>query len=211
MSKRRGATLLKNIKGVASGIIGERERESPTQLHQQVVVEAKPAKNGWVRVRQSGKSHKEFSALHLCQEFQAHDGCIWTTKFSLDGRFLASAGEDKLIHVWEVQECEVLSLRSEEGNLTPIHPSLLATAERSGQVEAPPLSSEKKKKGKFGSKRENTIPDYVHVPETVFTLSEKPYCTFQGHLDEVLDLSWSKSQVNLLWLSINLFFRFQLS
>lgn len=199
LSKRRGAALLKNIKGVASGFIGEREREAPMQLlQQQVVAEAKPVKNRWVKVRQSGKSHKELSALHLCQEIQAHEGCIWSIKFSFDGRFLASAGEDKVIHVWEVHECEVLSIRPEEGNLTPIHPSLLASMERNSHGEAPPLSGEKKKKGRFGSRRaDDPIPDHVHVPETVFSLSDKPFCSFNGHLDEVLDLSWSKSQLLL--------------
>ncbi|KHN16217.1 WD repeat-containing protein 44 [Glycine soja] len=170
LSKRRGASLLRNIKGVASGFVGEREREPK-------------GKNRWVRVRQSGKSQKELSALHLCQEFEAHEGCVWTIKFSLDGRYLASAGEDKVIHVWEVQEWEVMSLRPEEGNLTPIHPSLLSSMT----------------KGKNGSRRggAGAIPEYVHVPETVFTLSEKPYCSFTGHLDEVLDLSWSRSQLLL--------------
>ncbi|KAK7255862.1 hypothetical protein RIF29_29286 [Crotalaria pallida] len=191
LSKRRGASLLKNIKGVASGFVGDRERE----VHQQQGMEPKPTgKNQWVRVRQSGKSQKELSALHLCQEFQAHEGCIWTIKFSLDGHYLASAGEDKVIHIWEAQECEVMSLKPEEGNLTPIHPSLRSSMDRSRQIETPPLSSDKKKKGKFGSKRGNTIPEYVHVPETVFTLSESPFCSFIGHQDEVLDLSWSRSQ-----------------
>lgn len=193
LSKRRGASLLKNIKGVASGIVGEREREVVVP---QVVDQNKTqGKNKWVKVRQSGKSQKELSALHLCQEFQAHEGCIWTMKFSLDGRFLATAGEDKVIHIWEVQECEVMSMRGEEGNLTPIHPSLLSSMEREKNVDTHSLV---KKKGKFGSKRGGgsaAIPEYVHVPENVFTFSEKPYCSFHGHLDEVLDLSWSRSQV----------------
>lgn len=187
LSKRRGASLLKNIKGVASGFVGEREREA---IVPQVVEQNKPqGKNKWVKVRQSGKSQKELSALHLCQEFQAHEGCVWTIKFSLDGRYLASAGDDKVIHIWEVQECEVMSMKPEEGNLTPIHPSLMSSMERG--VETPLV----KKKGKFGSKRGSAIPEYVHVPENVFTFSEKPYCSFHGHLDEVLDLSWSRSQV----------------
>lgn len=188
LSKRRGASLLKNIKGVASGFVGEREREVVVPP---VVEQNKPqAKNKWVKVRQSGKSQKELSALHLCQEFQAHEGCVWTIKFSLDGRYLASAGDDKVIHIWEVQECEVMSMKPEEGNLTPIHPSLMSSMERGVET---PLA---KKKGKFGSKRGGSaIPEYVHVPENVFTFSEKPYCSFHGHLDEVLDLSWSRSQV----------------
>jgi len=192
LSKRRGASLLKNIKGVASGIVGERERE--VVVPQVVDQNKSQGKNKWVKVRQSGKSQKELSALHLCQEFQAHEGCIWTIKFSLDGRFLATAGEDKVIHIWEVQECEVMSMRAEEGNLTPIHPSLICSMEREKNVDTHSLV---KKKGKFGSKRGGgaAIPEYVHVPENVFTFSEKPYCSFHGHLDEVLDLSWSRSQV----------------
>ncbi|KAJ1398543.1 putative WD repeat-containing protein 44-like [Sesbania bispinosa] len=80
MGRISDSALLRNIKGVASGFIREREREAAVQQHQQNqhVVEAK---NKWVRVWQSGKSHKELSALHLCQEFQAHDGCIWNINF----------------------------------------------------------------------------------------------------------------------------------
>ncbi|KAK4270308.1 hypothetical protein QN277_023358 [Acacia crassicarpa] len=187
-SKRTGAALLKNIKGVASGFIGERERDE-TQLSNS---EHKPAttmtkKEQWVRVRQSGKSIKELSALHLCQEFQAHEGCIWTIRFSNNGHYMASSGEDRVIHVWEVQEFEVTSMKTEEGSLTPIHPSLLGSPERNG------------KKGKHGSKRgsSSTVPDYVHIPETVFSFSEKPHCSFHGHSDDVLDLSWSRSQLLL--------------
>lgn len=190
MSKKRGVAMLKSIKGVAHSINlrGEKEKDV-LMLH-----DAKAAKNGsndWVKVRTIGKSFTELSALHMCQEIQAHEGSIWTIKFSSDTHFLASAGEDKVIHVWEVQECEIMSMN--EGNLTPLHPSLCnSSAERTCDVGA---SHEKKKKGKSsGSKKGHQIPDYVHVPETVFSLSEKPVCSFKGHQDDVLDLSWSRSQ-----------------
>ncbi|KAI4356466.1 hypothetical protein L6164_000488 [Bauhinia variegata] len=206
LSKKRGAAVLKSIKGVASGYFGEtqREREAGGAAPQPAAPppglplppEKKEANNDWVRVRQAGKSSKDLTALHLSQEIQAHEGCIWTIKFSSDGHYLASAGEDKVIHVWEVQECEVMSLKPEDGSHAPIHPSLLASADRNGQAETPPLGADKKKKGKStaGTKKGNPIPDYVHVPETVFSLSEKPFCSFEGHQDDVLDLSWSKSQ-----------------
>jgi len=190
MSKRRGVAFLKNIKGVASGFIGEREAAAANAAAAATAAE----KGQWVRVRQSGKSHKEVSALHLCQELQGHEGSIWTIRFSLDGRFLASAGEDKVIHVWEVQECEVMSLKLDEGSFTPLHPSSLASNDGS---PFSPAAADKKKKGKFGSKKGPAIPDFVHVPETVFSLSDKPFCTFQGHSDDVLDLSWSRSKVLL--------------
>ena len=59
-----------------------------------------------VRVRQHGKSCKELSGLYKSQEIQAHNGSIWSIKFSLDGKYLANAGEDCDIHVWQVGESE---------------------------------------------------------------------------------------------------------
>lgn len=188
MSKRRGAALLKNIKGVAHSMSlrGEKERENsvPTEQKEQ---KNKNSSNQWVKVRQTGKSYKELSALHLCQVIQAHEGSIWTIRFSSDAKFLASAGEDRIIHVWEVQECEVMSMN--EGTLTPFHPTVCNSLDKCGN-EGSMNPQEKKKKGK------NSTPDYVHVPETVFSLSERPFCSFKGHLDDVLDLSWSRSQVS---------------
>ncbi|GLT92533.1 hypothetical protein SLE2022_103670 [Rubroshorea leprosula] len=186
MSKKRGVAMLKSIKGVANSMTlrGEKEKEMA------MLTDSKAVKNGsneWMKVRTTGKSFKELSALHLCQEIQAHEGSIWTMKFSSDARFLASAGEDKVIHVWEVQECEVMSMN--EGSLTPLHPSLCNSVEKDGAQQ------DKKKKGKgSANKKGNQIPDYVHVPETVFSLSEQPVCSLKGHQDDVLDLSWSQSQ-----------------
>ncbi|CAN1135239.1 WD repeat-containing protein 44 [Linum perenne] len=200
MSKRRGAALVKSIKGVAhsmsmNGTKSERDLSylPPVTVSDQKGGSSKisPAPSGWIKVRLTGKSHRELSALHLCQEIQAHEGSIWTLKFSSDARYLASAGEDKVIHVWEVQECEVLSLH--DGHLTPLHPSF-STSASPGLGEACPMPSLKKKKKGSLSKKGSPIPEYVHVPETVFALSEKPICSFTGHLDDVLDLSWSGSQ-----------------
>ncbi|KAF8096037.1 hypothetical protein N665_0319s0053 [Sinapis alba] len=200
VSKKKGAALLKNIKGVAhsmsSKASSEKDKDSATSsgASSPKVVDQKSNDQAsqWVKVRHSGKSHKDLSALHLCQEIQAHQGAIWTMKFSLDTHLLASGGEDCAIHVWEVQECEIMSMS--EGSLTPIHPSMSASAE----CDDSEVNNEKKKKGKGSStKKGNQIPDYVHAPETVFSLSDKPMCSFTGHLDDVLDLSWSRSHLLL--------------
>ncbi|XP_076943990.1 uncharacterized protein LOC143614440 [Bidens hawaiensis] len=156
-SKKKGAALFKNIK---IGSIGGSKSSSQ-----------------WVKARVHGKPYKEFTALHMSQEIQGHGGSIWALKFSFDGQYLASAGEDKVINVWEVQEFDVMATRS--GND-------LSSEGR------PPLPDEKKK-----GKKKKGFPNYVHVPETVFGLSETPFCTLSGHVDDVLDLSWSRSRLLL--------------
>lgn len=219
-SKKRGAALLNSMrKGVAysmSGLIAaDKEKEQPPTL------DAQPSKNNsssqtsssssqtafsrWTKARQHGKTHKELTALNLCQEIQAHEGSIWTIQFSSDARFLASAGEDTVIHIWEVQECEIISSRlTDDWNSSvgssPVHPMACGSSDRSIMSEAATIAvMDKKKKVKTSSGwKGNQIPDYVHEPESVFSLSEKPVCTFKGHKEDVLDLSWSsKSQLLL--------------
>ncbi|KAM1047271.1 hypothetical protein ACFX2C_026644 [Malus domestica] len=98
MSKRRGVALLKNsIRGVGTAVsvlIGEKEREN-TVPPLTPLPEQKPAKNlsssssassEWVKVRQTGKHYKELSALHLCQEIQAHEGASKKNRFFKAGQ-----------------------------------------------------------------------------------------------------------------------------
>ncbi|KAI9101464.1 hypothetical protein K1719_023946 [Acacia pycnantha] len=63
-------------------------------------------------------------------------------------------GQNKVIHVWEVQECELTSLMSsEERNLTPIHPSLLASSATNEDRDA--AAAVTKKKGKAGNRKDD--------------------------------------------------------
>uniref|UniRef100_R7W025 Uncharacterized protein n=1 Tax=Aegilops tauschii TaxID=37682 RepID=R7W025_AEGTA len=147
-----------------------------------------------IKVRLYGKSYKELSGLFMNQEVRAHDGSIWSIKFSPDGRYLASAGVDCVIHVWEVLEFE--RRREENGVSNPFvavmcngspEPTLaLATVDGSHW--------DKKLRARVSQCRKSSSSDRLMVPEHVFGLSEKPVKTFEGHSEDVLDLCWSKSQ-----------------
>ncbi|RAL52375.1 hypothetical protein DM860_007232 [Cuscuta australis] len=185
-SKRRGVAILRNIKGVVMN--GEQKPKSKPSKHS----------SQWIKVRQHGKPYKEFTGLHLCQEIHGHQGSIWSIKFSSDAHYLASAGEDRVIHVWEVQECDVMA------GATPVHPAAVASPAACASPVHPMASCSNLECGSEGAngerkkkKKGKSIPDYVIVPETVFALSEKPVCTLIGHHDVVLDLSWSRSQLLL--------------
>jgi len=57
---------------------------------------------GLVKVTAVKKDGAEFGDLRLIQSIQAHEGAVWTMKFSMKGEYLASAGNDHMVIVWAV-------------------------------------------------------------------------------------------------------------
>ncbi|KAG0497892.1 hypothetical protein HPP92_002583 [Vanilla planifolia] len=59
-------------------------------------------------------------------------------------------------------------------------------------------ASKRMKKGVYMGNTRSSFPDYIVLPETVFSLSEKPVCSLEGHVDDILDLCWSESSQYLI-------------
>ncbi|CAH2070099.1 unnamed protein product [Thlaspi arvense] len=76
-----------------------------------------------VKVKHCKKQAKELSALYQSQDIKAHDGSILAMKFSGDGKYLASSGEDGVVRVWKVVEDKRSRLRRD--CLNEINPSCM--------------------------------------------------------------------------------------
>ncbi|KAJ6846350.1 WD repeat-containing protein 44-like [Iris pallida] len=142
-----------------------------------------------VKVHRCKKQSKEFSALYKEQDISAHDGAILTMKFSPDGEFLASGGEDGVVRVWKVMECE----RRDEGDALEYDASCIYFKVNHSS-ELVPLYAANKEKVKLRSMRRTPDSACVVVPPEVFQILEKPVQEFHGHGGDVLDLSWSNDK-----------------
>ncbi|KAG7035506.1 WD repeat-containing protein 44 [Cucurbita argyrosperma subsp. argyrosperma] len=138
-----------------------------------------------VRVHPYKKQAKDLSSLFVGQEFEAHKGPISTMKFSFDGRYLATAGEDRVVRVWQVIE----DVKIDNFNLHNVDPSsMYFTTNHLSKLD--PLDV-KETVGKTKLKRSSSTACVI-FPPNLFRILEKPLHEFSGHSGEVLDLSWSK-------------------
>ncbi|XVF53133.1 hypothetical protein PTKIN_Ptkin05aG0075600 [Pterospermum kingtungense] len=140
-----------------------------------------------VRVHPSKRNSKELSSLYCDQEFVAHEGSILTMKFSPDGQFLATAGEDCIVRVWKIVENESL----DKFDIQDLDSSCLYFR-MNHLSQLTPLNVDKESIDKIKKLSRSSDSTCVILPSKVFQILEKPVHEFQGHSEEILALSWSK-------------------
>ncbi|CDY47074.1 BnaA03g12240D [Brassica napus] len=133
-----------------------------------------------VKVKHYKKQTKELSALYHSQDIKAHNGSISSMKFSFDGKYLASSGEDGVVRVWEVTEDKRSTLQRDY-----LNPSCVYFELNDHSQLKPNKTTEKFKK------TSDSVLCVVFPPKA-FRIMEKPLHEFRGHMGEVLDISWSR-------------------
>ncbi|DBA73535.1 TPA: WD repeat-containing protein 44, variant 3 [Trebouxia sp. C0004] len=135
------------------------------------------------------KGSKQYTNLAVVQELYAHTGVIWCMKFSKNGKYVATAGQDGVIRVWEVitqrgQRAPQNSYNNESGIVFGHDTS---SGNHANGVES---------NGGAGPFRQQ--PDastmYEGYSSSCPVLKAQPYRVYQGHKQDVLELCWSKSQ-----------------
>lgn len=143
----------------------------------------------------------------LLQELKGHEGPIWTLKFSPDGRFLCSAGQDKRLIIWSVgvrpgmlvqsnSEEERSGKRRETRSSSfadNVHDSIFsAGSESSDYLDEFSLSGAEESTSKRSDFENQFVEDREYASQE-YVLFPQAYRIFEGHDLDIIDVAWSKS------------------
>ncbi|GAU13195.1 hypothetical protein TSUD_303260 [Trifolium subterraneum] len=128
-----------------------------------------------INVKHNKKSWNEFSAVYIGQEIRAHKGLIWTMKFSPNGQYLATGGEDGVIRVWRVSSLNASSIffAKEDSPVNKLKHDLSISPKKCSS-QSPAV-----------------------LPSKILKIEESPLQELYGHSSDVMDLAWSDSDMLL--------------
>lgn len=138
----------------------------------------------------------DFEKIQLAQEIMAqHIGPIWCMRFSHCGQLMATAGQDKELKIWV--------LKSSYGYFSDMRTKYNAQKTSPTNSYDDVISDEnaiKNPSGEVGgggggaagggSESKSEVKDEPENRTPIF--HERPFCTYQGHTSDLLDVSWSK-------------------
>ncbi|XP_020601484.1 WD repeat-containing protein 44-like [Orbicella faveolata] len=147
-----------------------------------------------------GKGPAEFEKLRILQDLSGeHVGAVWTIKFTLCGRLMATAGQDHMVRVWVLKESqsyfeEMRAKYSKTGDNSSSDRD--KNSDEFSEMEGTLKSNEENTGDTVEDKTENSEDSEepaAPVDEDLGPYMKTPLCTYCGHTGDVLDLSWSKN------------------
>ncbi|KAJ3439702.1 wd repeat-containing protein [Anaeramoeba flamelloides] len=137
------------------------------------------------------KTKSEFSSMDCIQVLKNSKGTIWALEFSPSGKYLATAGQDTVLRIWRVLETD--KERSEHQISV-----MKKSTERCMQIKSQ-MKSDQNKKGINSLKLKQKQYNFEKsVSNEIPLLDPVPWKKFLGHELDILDISWSKHDPDLI-------------
>lgn len=160
-----------------------------------------------VKTKTKGKSMQELTQLRCVQDVLHHTGPIWVAKFSPDGQFLATGGQDSIVRVWAVvgtPAAEELLQRMEKKEEASASASGANFGGGSGGVHAASggastgtsTNSQSLNAPYNPSGKDVLMPFVKEIPADMggrAVIMPTPYRMYSGHKNDVIDLAWNKA------------------
>lgn len=127
------------------------------------------------------KHSSDFNPLLLITTLhKAHDGPIWCTEFSKDGKYLATGGKDGVLQIWKIAPSrEIMNEIPDFANNIHQMWNGLSRDEDENDPSANPLSSIHNGSAPLGT--------------DIVVISPNPVQRFTDHEKDIVDLSWSET------------------
>eukprot|EP00095_Tigriopus_kingsejongensis_P010859 maker-scaffold592_size129239-snap-gene-0.21 protein:Tk10859 transcript:maker-scaffold592_size129239-snap-gene-0.21-mRNA-1 annotation:"wd repeat-containing protein 44-like" len=115
----------------------------------------------------------DFESIQFAQELATqHLGPIWCMRFSQCGQLLATAGKDTILRIWV--------LKSSYNYFKDMRARYNADGQKSSPTNSFDVIADQEALFNVEDKR-------YHV------FNDRPFCSYQGHTSDVLDICWSKN------------------
>ncbi|XP_063827265.1 WD repeat-containing protein 44 isoform X3 [Ostrinia nubilalis] len=168
-----GSTVKKTVdaaKSLAQEVSHARHKEDVADIADDVRGEH----NIKLKASNSHKGPYDFDGCvrHVQEMGSAHSGAVWCCKFSVCGRLLATAGQDRLLRVWVTRDAHHMFQD-------------MRTKYNAEQKSSPTPSQE--------SLASLAPPPRADAPGPAAPFCPLPFCVYSGHTSDLLDVSWSKN------------------
>lgn len=162
-----------------------------------------------IRVVKRSRHLKQFRRLFLAQELRAHESddtkertrkgasssksgssphAIWVTKFSLDGRFMATGSKDGTVCLWKV-----IGSPAERWELDISQESRNAFKAKTLLVKQQLMGSSPTESPSDDFKSDTSTPKVFSTSLYAPVFNPNPHRRFNEHTTDILDMDWSKN------------------